>query len=658
MKTRRILLILGVCALLALALATLARSADGPAQASRSIAGSSTATPTSAQVPGIPAEAFQGTSGADDRMIPQMEDRADAPLPTAEPAGRGPFAPRAVLGGSDVLVNGDSALQNETTLAVRGNTICAGYNDSGVGGITGFSRSPDLGATWIDRGGMGQGSDPVLAVHQATGTFYYAEIAFLGGASAIGVARSTDDCNSFPTLANASPATSAPPDFQDKPWIAVDNTGGPRDGYVYVCWTRFVDTFPGPSTSGEILISRSTDGGITFGAEQVISPPTDNFPFGCHIDVGPNGEVYVAWADRNFFADFPIRFRRSLDGGLTWEPTVQVSTAPVRLPGFDRIIVCGGGVRPSLNGDIRMLHQAHLAVDTTGGSFDGNIYIVWASDPVGVPDNSDVYFSRSTDGGLTWTNEVQIAGSIGTDQFQPYVEVGGQGAVSVAWYDRRNDPVDNFDIDVYTTFSSDGGASLVPISRLTDVSFPVPPINGQPGNFDPAIATCYMGEYIAIAADASSFYYAWGDNRNTVVSSNYPSGRPDPNVFFDRQSVVVDSDADGCTDKVELQAKSEAATGGGRDPNYYWDFMDMWVNKQKDRRVNVIDIGAMVQRIFTSGDPGGDPLDPPQALAGYHVSADRSPPIGPDLWNAGPPDGDINIIEIGLAVAQFSYDCS
>ena len=65
-----------------------------------------------------------------------------------------------------------------------------------------------------------------------------------------------------------------------------------------------------------------------------------------------------------------------------------------------------------------------------------------------------------------------------------------------------------------------------------------------------------------------------------------------------------------------------------------------------------------MQRIFTSGDPTGDPLDSPQSITGSHVSADRSAPIGDDLWNAGPPDGVINVIEIGLTVAQFLHDCS
>ena len=131
-------------------------------------------------------------------------------------------------------------------------------------------------------------------------------------------------------------------------------------------------------------------------------------------------------------------------------------------------------------------------------------------------------------------------------------------------------------------------------------------------------------------------------------------------------SSSFDKDGDGCTDVAEQQPKSEAATGGGRDPNYYWDFMDMWVNNEKDRRVNIIDIGALVKRFGATdldgtADPNrnSDPLDPPQALTGYHPSADRAPPLlGSNLWNLGPPDGQINIIEIGEAVAQFGHTCA
>ena len=118
-----------------------------------------------------------------------------------------------------------------------------------------------------------------------------------------------------------------------------------------------------------------------------------------------------------------------------------------------------------------------------------------------------------------------------------------------------------------------------------------------------------------------------------------------------------DSDHDGCSDAQE--AGPNPALGGMRDPANFWDFFDTPdASNYRDRRVNIVDIGAIVPRFGSAGDPNGDPLDAPQALTGYHVSADRSPPVGHNLWNAGPPDGDINIIEIGLAVAQFGHSCN
>ena len=123
-----------------------------------------------------------------------------------------------------------------------------------------------------------------------------------------------------------------------------------------------------------------------------------------------------------------------------------------------------------------------------------------------------------------------------TDQFEPFVEAGGDGAVAVAWYDRRNDAANNLNINVYRALSRDGGAGFDPIGRVTDVSFGVPPILP---NFDPGIAQCYMGEYIAIAADAKNFYYAWGDNRTTLVTTAFPDGRLDPDVRFDLETAPV-----------------------------------------------------------------------------------------------------------------------
>ena len=152
---------------------------------------------------------------------------------------------------------------------------------------------------------------------------------------------------------------------------------------------------------------------------------------------------------------------------------------------------------------------------------------------------------------------------------------------------------------------------------------------------------------------------ATGDSFVTDLSLQ-PHDEKGPNEVLTINCGNSDLDSDGCADIAELQtAPGSQTTGGLRDPSIFWDFLDQWVGQEKDRRVNIIDIGAIAQRFGSIGDPSGDPLDPPQEFTGYHVSADRSSP-DPDanLWNAGPPNGNINLIEIGLAIVQFGHSCA
>jgi hypothetical protein len=124
----------------------------------------------------------------------------------------------------------------------------------------------------------------------------------------------------------------------------------------------------------------------------------------------------------------------------------------------------------------------------------------------------------------------------------------------------------------------------------------------------------------------------------------------------------TDTDLDGCRDSVELGPNP--SLGGQRDPGSFWDFIDQWANDQRDRRVNIIDIGAVVRRSGTNdgqanaeNDRSDNPLDAPKTMNQYHSSADRSAPIGPNPWNLGLPDGRINVIDLGAVVAQSGHTC-
>ena len=127
-----------------------------------------------------------------------------------------------------------------------------------------------------------------------------------------------------------------------------------------------------------------------------------------------------------------------------------------------------------------------------------------------------------------------------------------------------------------------------------------------------------------------------------------------------------DSDFDGCADVQE--ENPTAVLGGQRDPTSFWDFFDVPTGSppERDRIVNIIDIGAIVLRFGTVSEPPptkqaalAEALTPPPDLTSYHAAFDRGGPIpGDDLWDLLPPNGAINIIDIGAAVIQFGHTCA
>ncbi|NIQ59201.1 MAG: exo-alpha-sialidase, partial [Gemmatimonadetes bacterium] len=169
---------------------------------------------------------------------------------------------------------------------------------------------------------------------------------------------------------------------------------------------------------------------------------------------------------------------------------------------------------------------------------NGDVYIAFAAEPgrQGRGDASDIFVVRSTDGGSSWSEPVNVvkgqavtqdADETRNDNFMPVLNVGPDGQVSVFFYDRRNDP-ENRKIDVYRAVSTDGGRTWVN-QRVTAESFDVPPLNP---NFDPLVKGCYMGDYNDGTVDEDGFYLTWGDNRRILKAPRFSRGRPDPDVRF------------------------------------------------------------------------------------------------------------------------------
>ena len=132
-----------------------------------------------------------------------------------------------------------------------------------------------------------------------------------------------------------------------------------------------------------------------------------------------------------------------------------------------------------------------------------------------------------------------------------------------------------------------------------------------------------------------------------------------------------DTDDDGCMDGQELG--SIPSLGGQRNPTYFWDFFDVWTpdpdnpgGYARDKVINIIDIGAIVLRFGSESVPPptkeealAEALTAPPDMTSYHAAFDRGGVIpGEDLWDLLPPDGAINILDIGAAVIQFSHTCA
>ncbi len=406
--------------------------------------------------------------------------------------------------------------QNEATIEVSGSHLVAGWNDDGqylsTLSLTAYAYSTNGGRTWRDGGvippipgGLNIGDPEVKADRQ--GNFYFATLAIRpDGVSIVGVSKSTNGGKTFSVPVQASVGLD-PADFQDKEFMAIDNTGGTYDGTIYVTWTDFFAN-PPPAAFNQIVMARSTNGGRSFMKAIPVSPPggfQDSIP-----RVGPQGELYVLYVDYDVSG---LRLSKSTDGGRTFGADGLDNTLIARFQFIGTPnLNCG---RTVLKGDIRVGQSPSLAVNPT----NGDVYVVYESNPPG-PDQADVYFIRSTDGGVTWSEPLKISDDrTRNDQFFPFLAVSPDGIIGVSFNDRRNDPA-NLKYDKYLAVSRDGGRTFEPNIRMNSVASPIPPVE----TYD----NCYMGDYDQIVADEQFFYAAWGDNRNPALTWRTEARMPRP----------------------------------------------------------------------------------------------------------------------------------
>jgi BNR repeat-like domain len=392
------------------------------------------------------------------------------------------------------------------------------WDDGGAHGLV-AAVSTDGGASWshswahfstcaggtsANGGAWDRASDPWVSFGP-DGRAYQISLSIAADESASGILAST---SSDGGLTWAEPATiiaegAASGNFNDKESITADPT---HPGVAYAVWDR--SRKPGNTQGaglensfafrGDAMFSKTTDGGATWSAPLRMTTNANQFTIGNQIVVLPDGTL-VDFTDLGVGSgvqpsnqDYKV-VMRSTDGGTTW-------SKPIRIAENDEVQTRIPDATPSFNG-----HPFNVRAggDDIAVAPDGSLYAVWTDSRFSGGVHNDIAFTKSTDGGLTWSAPIKANGtpaSANVSAFTPSVDVNADGDVAVSYYDfRNNTPDPGVPTDAFVNISSDGGATWSE-SRLTAASFDI-----TTAPVAPASRGFFLGDYEGLTHAGSIF---------------------------------------------------------------------------------------------------------------------------------------------------------
>jgi Neuraminidase (sialidase) len=199
----------------------------------------------------------------------------------------------------------------------------------------------------------------------------------------------------------------------------------------------------------ELYYKRSTDGGDTWEADTQLTPGMDLFRLGTAIS---GSVIHVAWGSRSCAIQTDvglhtwgeIYYKRSIDNGETWEPTIRLTEPD------------GSAMRPGI------------------AAWDKYVYVNWFDrrDSKCVWD-WDIYCKRSIDGGATWEGDIRMNDTPYHSRHPQMITTSG-GRVCCLWEDGQYHDGKNWlgDAALYVSLSDDQGQTWTRSKRITFVNAP------------------------------------------------------------------------------------------------------------------------------------------------------------------------------------------
>ncbi len=439
----------------------------------------------------------------------------------------------------------------------------------------GWAYSHDGGHTWVFRGSLDPGvfgSDPVLAAGPA-GELYYFSINFEESR----LFRSLDGGMTWPQRTQASPG------LRDKPWMAVDGTHGIGRGNIYI--------------ASQNAVTRSADRGYSFTRWVEVRGPdadcagTREYPT---LSVAPDGALY--------FAAIPGGVANSEDAQCPNEiPTFECLAY---LPGYTSFFVYDYGV-PNPSG----LHgQLWIATDHSEGTARGNVYLLGLR--LQLPYPLDLAFSRSSDGGTTWSDPIRVNDDPednGAWQWFAMMSVAPNGRIDAVWNDTRNSGQANLS-ELFYSYSTDAGETWsknIPVSPMFDswVGWPQQPKLGDYYH----MVSDNLGVNVAYAATFNGeqdIYFLrigpWDCNGNQIDDAlDISEGRSrdcNSNGVPDECEYRCDLDGDGLTGLSDFASFQRALTGPAKTA---LEPCGALLDIDHDSDIDLLDFAGL-QRVFTT----------------------------------------------------------
>lgn len=422
----------------------------------------------------------------------------------AERFGRFRVAADGATAGTNVRTSGaQTASRSESDIRINywnPLKIIAGSNNIGGSGTQGMYYSSDGGVTWGQTtlslaSGDSFHSDPTVD-WSSDGTAWSTTMGINSAGTVLKV-QSYKSTNGGATW-SFDGTISGSQTNTDKQMQWIDHSASsPYKDQNYVIWHNGNPAFMNRRTSSgwgtPIQVSGSETTGTAIGAD--VKTNANGDVFGFYPDTGSRG-IYVV---------------KSTNGGASYATPVKIVTTydsyDIGVPSFNSrrilIYVSGGAYRNGTTNNVYAL-WADLSGDTG---------CTTASNEPGSSTSSTcktrIWFSRSTDGGATWSARVKINNQSGlNDQFNPFLAVDEtNGNIGAIYYDTVAD-AGRKKVDVYYQLSTNGGVSWEPAVKVTTAMTDETISGADSGN--------QFGDYNSLSGYGNSFFPSWTDRRNNA----------------------------------------------------------------------------------------------------------------------------------------------